>query len=126
VTRMVVTDTVVVTDVVEVSPGYTPDLHREHLSRSDEEWDWRELRDYVVSEIESRFGAIPRDAHKEKGIFDSFVNRWGANAAYIARYAFEIADGRWRGAPISITRFCKNSDPYFGQPIVERLEHLRA
>jgi hypothetical protein len=39
----------------------------------------------------------------------------------IAKFAFEILDGRWRGAPVKITRFCKASDPYFAQPIDEYL-----
>jgi hypothetical protein len=125
VTRLVINDTVIITE--EVAVGAKPDPNRsEFLSKTDEEWDWRALRDYVVAGIESRFGAIPRDPKKEKGIFDSFVKRWGADAASIARYAFEIADGRWRGSPISITRFCKNADPHFAELIANRLEELRA
>jgi hypothetical protein len=119
VTRMVVSSETVITEAVTLQQ---PDPHRAaFLTKDDEAWDWRALRDYVVAEIEARFGAFPRDAKKEFGIFDGFVRRWGAGAAAIARHAFDHADGRWRGAPISINRFCKNADPYFGVPIAERL-----
>lgn len=87
-----------------------------------DEWGWEALRDYVVHEIETRFGAFPRDSKKEYGIFSSFVSRWGASMAQaIARHAFEVCDGRWAGAPVSVTRFCKGSDPFFGAVIADRL-----
>lgn len=82
---------------------------------------WESLRDYVVAQIEQRWGPFPRDPKKEYGIFSSFLSRWGGQAMPIARHAFEIEDGRWRGAPISVNRFCKASDQWFGQVIAERL-----
>ena len=90
-------------------------------SRPDGEWGWEEVRDYVVTEIEKRFGTFPRHSNKEYGIFSGFVSRWGDQAAAIARHAFEVQDGRWKGSPISVTRFCRNSDPYFASVIAERL-----
>lgn len=93
-----------------------------HMLAADESWSWRELRDYVVGEIEQRFGAFPRDLLKEKGIFDAFLSRWGTKAARIARYAFESCQGIWRGAPVSVNRFCKASDPYFAAVISDLID----
>lgn len=119
VTRL--TSTVAVTERVEVLPLPTrPAEARTHLL-SEGSWDWRACRDYVALEIEQRFGAFPRDPKKESGIFKSFVERWGDQAQAIARYAFEVCEGRWAGAPISINRFCKASDPFFAQPILDKL-----
>lgn len=87
-----------------------------------EQWDWRALRDYVVSQTELRFGPQPRDPGKEFGVFNRFVNTWGARSEEIARYAYEVCDGIWMGAPITITRFTKGNDPYFAEVIVK--DHL--
>jgi hypothetical protein len=92
-----------------------------YLAKPDETWDWEDLRNYVIHEIERRHGAQPRDSRKEFGIFNSFMNRWGSQAVPIARFAFEISDGRWMGAPIKMTRFCKESDKVFGSVIAEKL-----
>lgn len=83
-------------------------------------WGWEELRDYVALEITQRFGVFPRDGKKECGIFKSFMTRW-ADSIAIAHFAFEIHDGRWRGSPVRMQRFCKNSDPYFALPIHDYL-----
>lgn len=92
-----------------------------HVASSDGTWDWRQLRDYVVGEIVKVTGQFPRNEAKEAGIFKSFLDRWGSDAAPIARYAFENMHGHWKGAPVSVSRFCKGSDPYFGQLIVDHL-----
>lgn len=89
---------------------------------SDEkDWAWDNLRDYVVAEIESRFGAFPRNFIREAAIFKSFLSRWGVAAPAIARSAFEVHDGMWKGAPVSVNRFCVGSDPYFAAPLAERI-----
>lgn len=93
-----------------------------YVGREEETWTWTELRDFVVAQIEQRHGPWPRDSKKEYGIFSSFLTRWGAQAVPIARYAFEQLAGRWAGAPISVNRFCRGSDPFFAAVIVERLE----
>ena len=85
------------------------------------DWGWDDLRDYVVGQIEERFGAFPRDSRKEAGIFKSFLSRYPDKAQQIARFAFEVSDGRWKGSPISVNRFCRGSDPYFADVIAERL-----
>jgi hypothetical protein len=94
-----------------------------YLASSEAEWGWSELRDYVVHEIERRFGPFPRDQIKEAAIFKSFISRWTMDRAIlIAKYAFTEMDGRWRGAPVGIQRFCKGSDQYFSTPIVSALQ----
>lgn len=91
------------------------------VQAADAEWEWQQLRDYVVNEIENRFGPFPRFSPvKESGIFKSFIKRW-PNAVAIARFAFEHSEGMWRGAPINIQRFCKGNDPYFAAVISERI-----
>lgn len=112
-TAPVVTETVTTT--------LAPSAKSTHVLKSESEWGWEELRDYVVSSIEKRHGAFPRNFKTEASIFKSFIVRWGAQAPAIARFAFEFSDGMWHNAPISVNRFCKNSDPYFAQPISQRL-----
>lgn len=91
------------------------------LARPADQWSWSDLRDYVVTEIERRFGTFPRDAKKEYGIFTRFHKAYGERSGMIAKHAFEVCDGWWSNAPISINRFCKGSDPYFAEPILARL-----
>lgn len=102
----------------------TPTPSRSDLLVSEAEWTWSELRDYVVSQIEQRFGAFPRDSRKEYGIFTRFAKEYGAEAVAIAKYAFEVTEGWWQGAPISVNRFCKGSDPFFAEPIRARLADI--
>lgn len=94
---------------------------RTHLLAQEQDWDWRQLRDYVVGQIEHFHGPQPRDPRKEKSIFSSFLDRWGSQAPLIAKAAFEVHQGMWQSAPISVNRFCKASDGYFAQVIAERL-----
>lgn len=116
VTRMV-TSNVVIEESVRVIPR--PSESRAYLGKSD--WEWDDLRDYVVAQIEQRFGVFPRDSRKEASIFKSFLGRWGQQAQQIARFAFEVEDGYWKGSPVSVNRFCKASDPYFSEVIARRL-----
>lgn len=118
VSRLVKTTTEV---MVEESVTVTPRRSESRAFVGKTEWAWDDLRDYVVTNIEERFGPFPRDARKESGIFKSFLARHGDQAQAIARYAFEVADGRWAGAPISVNRFCKNSDPYFAEVIADKV-----
>lgn len=94
---------------------------RTHLLSHGETWTWEQMRDYVVGQIESKWGVRPRDPAKESGIFKGFVNRWGDRAESIARAAFEVHNGMWRGAPIAAERFCAGSDPYFAQVIANTM-----
>lgn len=91
--------------------------------KGDDTWGWQDLRDYVIHEIERFHGPQPRDLRKESGIFKSFMTRYpdGTSVA-IARAAFgAVHQGMWRNAPISVNRFCKASDVYFGDVIKSRL-----
>jgi hypothetical protein len=107
---------VITPEVTEVKTA-APSTKTAFMTRSEDNWDWRDLRDYVVREIESRFGIFPRNLVKESGIFKSFCTRWGAKAPLIAKAVFEGHDGMWMGAPVSINRFTINSDPYFAEVI---------
>lgn len=91
-----------------------------HLLRG--EWTWREMRDYVMGEIEKYHGPQVRNPLKEKGVFDSFIKRWGSDQSkLIAQAAFDIHHGMWANAPISLNRFCRSSDEYFAAKIIDKL-----
>jgi hypothetical protein len=94
---------------------------RSRIDRATDQWDWRGLRDYVMARIEDRHGRVERDSLKEASVFKSFLKRWGDVAPDIARYALEDCGGQWNGRPVTMTSFCKGSDPYFGALIAERL-----
>ncbi len=98
---------------------------RSDMLTSEAEWTWQEIRDYVVSQIIRIHGPFPRDAKKEFGIFSRFIKTHGSDGVAVAKAAFEIYDGWWAGAPISVNRFTKNSDPYFVTPILERLRDAK-
>lgn len=120
-----------VTETVTITPKASPKGTAEaaaypaqsmtHLAVAEEDWTWQQLRDYVMAQVEERHGEQLRDPRKESGIFKSFLDRWGKLAPAIAKLAFEFYDGWWRNAPITATRFCKGSDPYFAQVIADRL-----
>lgn len=121
--------TVTTTSVVDRAPQVestvtvTPVRSRSasHLINTGQEWTGQQLRDYVISQIQHFHGPQPSNPMKEKSIFDSFVSRWGSDAVVIARAAFEVHEGMWRSAPISVNRFCKASDAYFAAPILDRV-----
>lgn len=92
-----------------------------HLLVTSQSWSWEQLRDYVLTEIQKAHGPQVRNIPKENAIFKSFANRWGDKASAIARYAFEIQQGYWHRAPITVGRFAKGSDEYFAQVIVDQL-----
>lgn len=83
---------------------------------------WEDIRDYVVEQTEARWGIQPRDPKKEKLIFESFLSRWGSLALPIARYAFEECKGKWKNAPVRVTRFSLASDSYFAMEIADKLK----
>lgn len=119
VTRTEIKREATVTEKVQVTPRASQS--KTHLMKSDEHWGWSELRDYVVEQIEQRHGPFPRDARKEASIFKRFISTYGGAAPIVARYAFEVADGFWNGAPISVNRFTRGSDEWFADVILERL-----
>lgn len=107
--------------VEKVSVAVVASSARGYLLKQDSQWTWSDLRDYVVAEIERCSGTFPRNQRKEQGIFTRFMAEFGADAPIIARYSFEVCNGWWANAPISINRFCKGSDPFFSGPILRRL-----
>jgi hypothetical protein len=91
------------------------------VGKNPAEWNWEDLRNYVVRQIQTFHGEFPIDQMKLSGIFKGFLRRHGAMAGPIAVAAFDLHHGRWKGAPISVTRFCAGSDPYFAEPIKRSL-----
>jgi hypothetical protein len=107
--------------VVPAASEPVPDPIRSVTHLIGGEWDWKALRDYVMTESETRHGKFPRDPVREAAIFRSFIERHGpTNAEMIARAAFEIHNGMWRGAPIRASRFAKSSDPFFAAYILAK------
>ena len=97
-----------------------------HVStRSDlltDSWTWEGLRDYLVSKITDVTGQRPTMGDLQmSGICKGFIRRWGDQAPVIAKAAFELHKGYWRGAPIQITRFTESNDIYFANVIAQRL-----
>lgn len=116
----VTTEAISESEARAISDRVVASASRTHLTATGE-WTWEQLRDYTVSQIEQKWGARPRDPMKEAGIFKGFISRWGSQAETIARIAFEVHGGIWNGAPVSVQRFCKGSDPYFAAVIAKNI-----
>lgn len=116
---VVATNVPQVVETVTVTPR--PSQAAGFVLRPDSDWGWQDLRDYVVREIERRGGAVVRNPKTEASIFKSFMTRHPDKAVAIAKAAFEVHDGMWRNAPISVNRFCKASDEYFASVIATNL-----
>lgn len=114
---VIVQEAPVVEEVVTAKPSQAAG----YVMRSEDMWGWQDLRDYVIREIESRHGPQVRNPKTEASIFKSFISRWPDQAVSIAKAAFEVHDGMWRNAPISVNRFCKASDEYFASVIAKNL-----
>lgn len=84
-------------------------------------YEWEHIRDYVIEQILAVHGPFPRDVRKENTVFMGFAARWEGLGLDIARYAFEQARGEWLGAPVSVARFHKTSDPVFAHKISSML-----
>jgi hypothetical protein len=105
-----------------IPEAYGNGVRANFLMVEDRDWTWQELRDYVVHQLAERgilYPSIP--AERLASIFKGFHSRWGDRAPAIVRYAFDICDGYWYDAPITPTRFAKNSDPYFAERIATRV-----
>lgn len=109
--------------VQEVTTTRTGTTESAYLLKPAAQWTWQDLRDYVVTEAEKRFGPQVRDPKKETGIFKGFMQRHGAeDAVLVAMAAFEVYEGTWRSAPVTVNRFCRNSDPFFSEVILARVK----
>lgn len=107
----------------EVTTSRTGTTESSYLLKTASQWTWSDLRDYVVTEAEKRFGPQARDPKKESGIFKGFITRHGTeDAVLVAMAAFEVYEGTWRKAPITVTRFTKGNDPFFADVILARLK----
>jgi hypothetical protein len=89
--------------------------------KPDHEWEWTDLRDFVTDQIEARGGAVDRGSHHLTGIFKRFARVWGPLAVRIARYVFDVEDGRWMGRLVSVSDFTIKGDGWFATPISQRL-----
>jgi hypothetical protein len=105
----------------EPAPAPEPAAKPIHVPVSTSAFEWEKVRDYVVDRILAVHGPFPRDIRKENTIFMGFVGRWEDVSMKIARYAFEVAGGEWLGAPVSVHRFHKTSDPVFAAQISSKL-----
>lgn len=95
-----------------------------YLLKPAKDWTWGDLRDYVITETEARFGSQDRNAAREAGIMKAFIDRHGIeDAVFVAMAAFAVYNGTWRNAPITISRFTKGNDPYFAQVILGSVAH---
>lgn len=99
----------------------TPVAGAAYLMKDDADWTWEDLRDYVMGQIVAYHGPQLRNPVKEAGIFKGFMARFEGKAVGVVRFAFEQQRGMWQRAPITVTRFCKGSDPYFADVIARRL-----
>lgn len=118
VTRMVVREEV---RVRQHSPRQRA-AAKTHLTAPEGERTWKHLRDYVMTEIERRFGREQIEPVRLASIFKGFMARRGeAEAFAVAEYAFGQLDGYWLNRPITPYSFCKNSDKFFADPIAERI-----
>jgi hypothetical protein len=51
-------------------------------------------------------------------IIDGFWERFGAAGMVICRQAFEVHNGMWQGAPVTLQRFQAHHDPFFAVPLL--------
>lgn len=91
------------------------------FSKPAEEWTDRDLRLYVVTEIERRFGKWERNFVTEASTFKRFHKDWGVRGVKMAQYLFDTLDGWWQGQPVTVNRFCRGADPYFAVPLADRM-----
>lgn len=107
----------------EVTTSRTGTTESSFLLKPAGQWTWQDLRDYVITQAEKRFGPQVRDPKKEAGIFKGFIARHGIeDAVTVAMAAFEVFEGTWRSAPIGVTRFTRGNDPFFADIILARLK----
>ena len=89
------------------------------------QWEWRDLRDYVVSESLAHGLQYQGDGAKEKAMFAAFLKRWpDGRGQQIARYVFQSSQGLWHGQLVSPQMFSKGFDPYFAVEIDKLLPEV--
>lgn len=109
----------------EVSTGVrvsSAPTDRSYMLKDESTWTWSDLRDYIIAKSTELFGTQLRDPMKESVILRAFIGRHGIEkAVLVAMAAYEVYGGIWMGAPVTVTRFTKNSDPYFADVILARV-----
>ena len=122
-TQVEVTQSAPTALVQEVTTTKVGTAESVYLLKQADQWGWEDLRDYVITEAENRFGAQIRNPAKEAAIFKSFIGRYGVkDAVLVAQASFEIYQGTWHSAPVTVNRFCKASDAYFADVILARVK----
>ena len=95
------------------------------LMTEPEDWTADDLQAYVVRKIEELHGPQPDHSHapRLKSIFGRFHREFGRDAGPIAVWVFETqADaGRWKGAPVKVSRFSKANDEWMARPVLDRI-----
>lgn len=118
-----VLDGPVITEVETTVPVVVATVSVTPVSAPPSPVSWQTVRDYVIEQVTSTSGPVPRNSKLENTIFRAYVDRWGALAMPIAQYVFEQCGGLWMNAPVGVHRFHKTSDTYFAQRIAEQLTH---
>lgn len=93
-----------------------------YLLKDDLDWDWKDLRDFVLDEMEQRGIEVEEEPTKVASIFKAFFKRWDLKGIAIARNIFEVRDGQWYNHPISVNNFCAGQDAYFSKPVFEQTQ----
>jgi hypothetical protein len=85
------------------SPGVTPESLREH----------------ILLRIAETCGAqLP--CYRSGEILDGFISRFTADEVMaICGQAFDVHNGMWRGAPVTVLRFQAGHDEFFARPLLE-------
>ncbi len=92
-----------------------------YLLKADEDWDWRDLRNFVENSYKKHETAYIPSPEREAAIFKAFMKRWpDGKAVKIARYACK--DGVWWGRPVTPLNFRKDFDSEFAEPIDKLME----
>lgn len=108
-----------VTTTVQVSH---PTTEQSYMLKDESSWTWSDLRDYIVTKSTQLFGPPLRDPAKESTILKAFISRHGIEkAVLVAMAAYEVYGGVWMSAPVTVTRFTRNNDPYFADVILARV-----
>lgn len=89
-----------------------------HLYKDEQYWGPQELHDYVLSKMDPDAEVADNDAF----IFQHFMKRWGDKAIQIAKFAFDVSDGKWHGKSVAPLHFLKAYDAYFAEEIARLLE----
>jgi hypothetical protein len=84
-------------------------------------WTAADVRAYICEEIERIHGPqLP--GHDATVVLGAFCERFGIPAAVrIARAAFEVYGGMWRGAPVTIRRFAEAHDSFFASQLLSAI-----